>query len=434
MKSKLSRRDFLKTLTAAGAGAALLAACGPAATEAPVEEEMPEEEMPEEEAPEAQPPSVTGEIRMLTLQGPPVEPVQELIIPLFNEKYPDVTVKLEYDGAGNAEKYATAAAAGTMADVFFSADLWVVQFAKNNISMDVKPFADADPDMDLDDIFESMLGLGTFDNQIHMLPSALDVVTMYYNKTMFEDAGAEMPSEDWTWQDAIANMKKITELEQDENGNPMYYGLSNATWNWWATYFPWVVGYGGKIIENGKSTWSDPKTVEAIKAYTDMWTVDNVAQPLGLDVGGPAFDLGRAAIYTHIPGVRTGLRTNIGDKFDWDVQVMPKMPDGARRTGMGAWGLSAYNGSENRELAYEYVKLLVSPAIQRTMAENEMGTPLVKSVANDPILDGRSPDPAHQSAGIHQRRRRSNSAHRGLPRRLRQLLRWRAQSLHHRRT
>jgi len=406
MKSKLSRRDFLKTLTAAGAGAAFLAACGQAATEAPVEEmpeeEMPEEEMATEEAPEAQPPaSVSGELRMLALQGPPVEPVQELIIPIFNEKYPDVEVKLEYDGAGNAEKYATAAAAGTMADVFFSADLWVVQFAKNNISMDLKPFADADPEMDLSDIFESMLGLGTFDNQIHMLPSSLDVVTMYYNKTMLEDAGAELPTEDWTWDDAIANMKLVTEMEQDENGNPMYWGLANGTWNWWATYFPWVVGYGGKILDNGKSTWSDPKTVEAIKAYTDMWTVDNVAQPISLDVGGAAFDLGRAAFFTHIPGVRSGLRDNIGDKFDWDVQVMPKMPDGAHRTGMGAWGLSAYNGSEIRELAYEYTKLLVSPQLQRTLAENEMGTPLVKSVANDPSwMEGLPTPPTNLQAFI----------------------------------
>lgn len=373
---KMSRRDFLKTMAIGGAGAAVLAACGPAATEAPVEEPM--------EEPAGEPVEVTGELRMLTLQGPPVEPVQELIIPIFNEKYPGVTVKLEYDGAGNAEKYATAAAAGTMADVFFSADLWVVQFAKNNISMDLKPFADADPEMDLNDIFPSMLGLGTFDNQIHMLPSALDVVTMYYNKTLFEDAGAEIPTDQWTWDDFVANTKMITEMEQDENGNPMYWGLSNQTWNWWATYYPWIVGYGGKILDGGKSTWSDPKTVEGIKAYTDLWLTHNVAQPLGLDVGGDAFKLGRAAVWTHIPGQRAGVRTDVGDKFEWDVQVLPIMPDGKHRTGMGAWGLSAFNGSKNRELAYEYTKLLVSPELQMTMAKNEMGTPLVKSVADDP--------------------------------------------------
>jgi len=388
MKSKLSRREFLVTAGAVGAGALTLAACGTKATEAPQATEPPKEEQPV-----AEPTKASGELRMLSLQGPPVEPVQELIIPVFNEKYPDVTVKLEYDGAGDAAKYATAAAAGTMADVFFSADLWVVQFAKNNISMDLKPFADADPEMNLDDIFPAMLGLGTFDNQIHMLPSALDVVTMYYNKDLFTKAGAQLPTDTWTWDDFVANTKKITEMEKDENGNPMYWGLSNGTWNWWATYYPWIVGYGGKILENGKSTWSDPKTIEGVKAYTDLWVTDKVAQPLGLDVGGDAFRLGRAAVWTHIPGSRTGVRTDVGDKFAWDVQLMPTLPDGKHRTGMGAWGLSAYNGSKIRDLAYEYTKLLVSPEIQMTMAKKEMGTPLVKSVASDPSWKEGLPTP-----------------------------------------
>jgi ABC-type glycerol-3-phosphate transport system substrate-binding protein len=381
MTGKISRRNFLKSAAVVGAGAIALAACAPKATEEPAVEE------PAVEEPAGEPAAASGEIRMLTLQGPPVEPVQELIIPVFNEKYPGVKVKIEYDGAGDAAKYATAAAAGTMADVFFSADLWVVPFAKQGVSLDLKPFTDADPEINLDDIFPSMLGLGTFDNQIHMLPSALDVVTMYYNKTMLEKAGAQLPTTEWTWDDLITNFKLVTEMEKDENGNPMNWGLSHASsgvWSWWPAYYSWVVGYGGKILENGKSTWSDPKTIEGIRGYTELWTKHNIAQPLGNDVGGEAFRMGRAAAYTHIPGVRTDVRTTVADKFEWDVQVMPKMPDGKHRTGMGAWGLSAYSGSKNQQWAYDYAKLLVSPEIQRTMAEKEMGTPLVKSVAQDP--------------------------------------------------
>ena len=326
------------------------------------------------------------------------------MIAAMQGKYPKVNVKLEYDGAGNAEKYAALAAAGTMADIFFSADLWVVPFAKNSVSLDLKPMASTDPEMDLNDIFPAMLGLGTFDGQIHMLPSSLDVVTMYYNKTLFTQAGAEMPTDSWTWDDAVTNLKKITEMEKDENGNPKYWGLSHASsgvWAWWAAYYPWVVGYGGKILDAGKSTWSDPNTVAGIKAYTELWTKHNVAQPLGNDVGGEAFRMGRAAVYTHIPGVRSDVRTTVADKFEWDVQVMPKMPDGKHRTGMGAWGMSAYSGSKNKELAYQYVKLLVSPSLQMIMAKKEMGTPLVKSVANDPSWKANLPAvPANVDAFI----------------------------------
>jgi len=54
-----------------------------------------------------------------------------------------------------------------------------------------------------------MLGLGTFEGQVHMLPSALDVVSMYYNKTLMEDAGAELPTDTWTWDDFVSQMKKV---------------------------------------------------------------------------------------------------------------------------------------------------------------------------------------------------------------------------------
>ena len=404
----VSRRDFLKAAAVTAAGSALVA-CAPQATPTPqiVQVEVtkivegtpqtviitatPEPTKPPE--PTAAPVVKTGEIRALVLKGPPVEPVTEFMTAAFQAKYPQVTIKVEYDGAGDAAKYATLAASGTMADIFFSADLWVVPFAKNSISLDLKPLAQADPEMKLDDIFSSMLGLGTINDQIHMLPSSLDVVTMYYNKDLFDKAKADYPKDTWTWDDLTAALKKITEIGKDASGNPQYWGISNATWNWWATYYPFIVGYGGKILDAKKSTWSDPKTIAGLTAYTELWTKHNVGQPLGVDVGGDPFNLGRAAIYTHIPGVRSGVRTAVGDKFKWDVQMMPLMPDGKHRTGMGAWGLSAYSGSKDKDLAYNYVKQLVMPSLQMIMAKKEMGTPLVKSVANDPSWKANLPKP-----------------------------------------
>jgi multiple sugar transport system substrate-binding protein len=227
---------------------------------------------------------------------------------------------------------------------------------------------------------------------------------MYYNKDLFDKAKVDYPKDTWTWDDLIAGLTKITALEKDGQGNPKYWGLSHASsgvWNWWAAYYPWIVGYGGKILDAGKSTWTDPKTIAAIQAYTDLWIKYKVAQPLGNDVGGEAFRMGRAAVYTHIPGSRSGVRTDVGDKFKWDVAMMPLMPDGKHRTGMGAWGMSAYSGSKVKDLAYDYVKQLVSPSLQLIMAKKEMGTPLVKSIANDPAWKANLPAvPANVDAFI----------------------------------
>lgn len=381
-QQSVTRRGFLKA-AAAVSGTAALAACAPVAgPEAGGEGAMADEPV---------------ELEISILAGAPVEPVNELIKASFNEKHPDVTVTFNMVSGDLAEKYYTAAAAGTLSDVFFSADLFVVPFANNNVTLDLTPYTEGDPDVDIDDVFPNMLGLGVFDGKIQMLPSALDVVTLYYNKSLFEEAGAEEPNDQWTWDDFIVNCQKITALETEDDGTPRYWGLSNATWNWWATVYPWVVGYGGKIldIENNQSTWSDPNTVQALTAYASLWNEHNIAQPLGLDVGGNAFFLGRAATYCHIQSLRGPVREAAADKFDWDVQVMPLMPDGHHRTGMGTWGMSAYSGGKNLDAAYEYIKQLIRPTVQLEAARAELGVPLLRSVVSDPSWMEGLPTPPH---------------------------------------
>jgi len=52
------------------------------------------------------------------------------------------------------------------------------------------PLVAADPDFDLSDVYPNMLGLSRVGGEgLYMVPSSYDVVTMYYNKTMFEEAG-----------------------------------------------------------------------------------------------------------------------------------------------------------------------------------------------------------------------------------------------------
>jgi len=135
MSTKLSRRDFLRLAAMTGAGVAL-AACTPAATVAPTTAPAVEEEVPTA-APAAK--TFSGELRVLGLTGAPVEPACELLTAALTAKYPDVKVKYEYSTGDHSEKVYTAAAAGNLADVFFSADLWVVPFAKNGVALDLKP-------------------------------------------------------------------------------------------------------------------------------------------------------------------------------------------------------------------------------------------------------------------------------------------------------
>ena len=399
MAGRFSRRHFLRSTAVAGVGlAALLAGCQPS---------QPPADSGDATAPDtggAPPAAPTGgELRIALINDAAVLGVLDLLLEGHKERYPEVEAVIEFQVGDYTERMYTQAAAGTLPDVVWTGDSFTPPFAENGVTLDLNPLADVDPEFDRDNIFDVMLGLGEYEGGLHFLPASLDVVTMYYNKTLFEEAGAEAPQDTWTWDDYIYNGKLISDIERSADDTPQYWTLDNRTWNWWATVYPWIAGYGADIVsEDGtRSTWSSPEALEAISAYTALWTEHNIAQPLGLDVGGEAFALGRAATFLHIPGLRQHHRDAIEDRFEWDVQLLPLMPDGRHRTGMGTWGLGIYARSEKQNIAWDFIKYMLSEETQLTLAKNMANIPLLRSLADDPRwLDELDPPPANSTAFV----------------------------------
>lgn len=334
------------------------------------------------------------EIRFGTLSGAFIDAVNEMLVNSFKEAHPDIEVKVEYVTDDYAGALTAQAAAGTLPDVVFIADLFVVPFVQNKIVIDMQPFADADTDIDINDVYEIMLDLGRVegDTGLYMIPSSYDVVTMYYNKTMFEEAGAPLPTPDWTWDDFIAACKIIK--EQTDN-----FCMPAASHNWWAWYVPWIVGYGGSLLgEDGRTVMlSSPESLAGLTAYTNMWTVDGINQPLDFDAGGDCFIVGKCATNFTIAGLMNSIRALDPQPFVWDVEVIPTHPNG-KVTGMGTYGFAVSANAKDPQLAWDFVKNMLSPEIQKAVAMNYAGTPLLKSLADDPDILNRAAPPENINA------------------------------------
>ncbi|MBC7811969.1 MAG: extracellular solute-binding protein [Burkholderiales bacterium] len=326
--------------------------------------------------------------RFATLQGSFIDNVNTLLVEQFNELHPDIEVQVEYLPNGDISIPLTAqAAAGTLPDVTFIADLFVVPFAQAGISIDMQPYAEADPDFELSDVYENMLALSEVEGEgLYMIPSSYDVVTMYYNKTMFEEAGAPLPTAESTWQDVIDSCVMIRE----NLGN--YCITANGTGigdqaKWWAQYVPWIVGYGGQIISDDGTTvmLSSPETLAGLQAYTDMWTVSDIGQPFDFDAGGNCFLVGQCAIYLHIPAIMQAVRALDPQPFEWDVEQIPTLPEG-KFTGMGTYGFTITADAQDPQLAWDFIKGLLSPEMQTEITLQYSGMPLLRSLRENPEI------------------------------------------------
>src|SRR5258706_3036272 len=185
-------------------------------------------------------------IRFATPNDPFVSAVNDMLVANFNKLHPDVKVNIEYvPGAELPTTFASQAAAKNVADVVFLAAFYVVPFAKGGIVMDMEPLAKADKTFDLSDIYPNMLDLSRVNGKgLYMIPSSFDVVTMYYNKTMFDKAKVKYPTDKWTWDDyttACVAIRKAT-------GDYCFAGGMNKDPFWWAWYVPFIKGYGGDVM------------------------------------------------------------------------------------------------------------------------------------------------------------------------------------------
>jgi multiple sugar transport system substrate-binding protein len=336
-------------------------------------------------------PDIAEEITVYNVPGAPTK-VIDLMKTEFAKKYPNVKITVNTHGSGDfAEALFAKGAANNLEDIVFNADLYVPPFVDANLLVDMEALAKADKNFNFDDIYPSILGLGQVATTpgVFMLPSGLDTVQMYYNKTMWEAAGAPLPTDKTTWDEFIAACKVVMEK------NPDTFCFDHGAGNWWAYFVPWVEGYGGRVLsEDGKtSQFSTAEARAGLTAYGELWTKHKVAVPPGSNITD-CFVVQKCAAFFHIPAFINDFRTKIGDKFEWDVQFSPAHPV-KHVTGMGTYGFSISKNADNPQLAWEFLKLMAQPDIQLEMFKQRLSAPLLKSMATNPAVmnpdDGQPP-------------------------------------------
>jgi multiple sugar transport system substrate-binding protein len=384
-RSVVSRRHLLRTSAAglAAGPAAVLAACAsgnqgaaPAASQQPV-----------------------------TLRFIPAgfhADLDQVVVDQFHAENPRITISFEPQSGNYVDKVTAMQAGGDLPDVIYVADAHVKPFAANKIAADMDKLAAKDKASQalLKDVYPAMLALGQVKSipGQYMLPWALDVLVMYYNKNLFKQAGAELPKPTWTFDDMVTAAKRITVDTGDPSTST--YGVT-LSWTAWSEYVPWMRGYGGDMIsDDGKKQLIDsPGSIDGIDAMASLVTKHKVAPPIGTNFGGNAFQLGRVAMMFTIRNGTVAIRKNVGANFDWDVELRPAFPK-KHVTGMGTAGEGVSTQTKNPDLAWQLAKYTISPPAQKIYATSYGSIPVLQSMRNDPSWRNLPPPPANADAFV----------------------------------
>jgi multiple sugar transport system substrate-binding protein len=380
---RLSRRDFLR-LTAVTATGALAAACGPAPTTAPTA--VPKATA----APAAE--KVT--LRFWSHNDISFVTTNEEQIKKWQEANPNVTIKYEnfpYDEY--IQTIQTAMAAKDEADVIQMFGTWVQSYAKGG-TLAVAPDSLMSMSQARDMFYAAPLDGYVWEGKLYGFPNEYNLENggVLVNKRMFEAAGVTYPPAWKSWDELVADAKKLVKMD----GATMvvagfhYVGTDGLGFLLWEG----ILERGGDYFADDKIHLNllTPQAEATVQWLVDMAIKDKVVDPLTFNPTTAdipdAFFQGLVAIGFRGPWAVPYCRATYPDFADpWDYVSCPHYGDKMSFAADSGWGKVVSPNSKAIPQAWEAAKFwTVDQANARAWNVGTGTVPALKAIAEDPTL------------------------------------------------
>ena len=288
----------------------------------------------------------------------------------FESKYADEGLKLDFKCIPSkyADKIATiVAGGGDMPDVMMLAMDKVPQFAGAGLLKDLDEYINEDKTKDLYGVVKTAT---ICDGKTYAVCRDVSTMCMYVNTTMLDQAGLEIPSEDWTLDDFHEIATKLTKGEGANKQWGYYFNKHTDT------MYAWLYLFGGGLFDNttNKSLLSNPESIRGIQYAHDMIYKDKIcpttseAQQFGNQVYDP-FNANRVGMFYGA----LSLASNVSAEFT--VLPLPKAINGENITHafVNTWTIPAK--AKNPELSWKVLDYFSSAEGQEIAVRNKMGLP-----------------------------------------------------------
>jgi multiple sugar transport system substrate-binding protein len=192
----------------------------------------------------------------------------------FNKQYPDIDVNVNVTPWDSYwPKLQTQASSNTLPDLFWmngpNFQTYGAADKLEPITGEVK--ADA---IDPAKYPDALNDLYTIDDVQYGVPKDYDTIGLWYNKDIFERAGVQLPTDDWTWDDFDSAASAISTALAGDGIYGAAGGMDGQT-----TYYNTIFQAGGEVIsDDGIESGFDS---EASQAGLQFWTdlIDSGASP-----------------------------------------------------------------------------------------------------------------------------------------------------------
>ena len=259
------------------------------------------------------------------------------------------------------------ATGGELPDVFWMHSNEAYRYMSNGILMDLSDKVSESEKLNMDQFPEDIRNLYQYEGKTYAIPKDVDTIALWYNKTMFDEAGISYPDESWTWDDYYEAAVKLTKEDGSQFGTAMNPTNNQDGW------MNIVYSMGGTVINENKthSGFDDPNTIKAME-YLDKLIKNAMPSAASMSETGNdvLFYSGKIAMLPFGSWMVSPLKENEYVAANCDVAVLPKDAQSGRRVsiynGLG-WAVSS--NTKNPEAAWQLVEWFGSKEAQEKQAE-----------------------------------------------------------------
>jgi ABC-type glycerol-3-phosphate transport system substrate-binding protein len=228
------------------------------------------------------------------------------------------------------------------ADVFLSRCFRL--FLSHEQVLNLDPLVSSNPEFHRDDFYPLAVDMLQQDGGLWGIPSELDLVVVYFNKELFDQAGVAYPTTDWTRDEfldtAVALRQGLPEREMAFAGQ-----VDEAV--------PFIYAHGGAVKEEDDYALTAPPTVEAVRWFANLALVYGVMPlPERLELYEPEPEEGRSVVISssgegEVPeaqhrwsmiGAKASVAAQEGDAALWSGLLSVRQGTGGWNWGFD-WGI-----------------------------------------------------------------------------------------------
>ncbi len=191
----------------------------------------------------------------------------------FMELHPDIEVEVQYTGSYNdtLNKLIAGIKAGTPPNVVQVYEIGTRSMIDGQIAVPMQDMIDQDPDFDIATFMPQVLNYYRIDGKLYSMPFNSSNAILFYNKTMFEEAGLNPDKPPRNYEELKQACAALT--EKDKNGNIVTSGI---TWNLHSWFFEQMLAMQDAPLVNNNNGRAAPPTEalldnEAGMKFMTLW-------------------------------------------------------------------------------------------------------------------------------------------------------------------